>query len=308
MSNHTVILEFILLGIPNTEGLQNILFVVFLSFYLFTLTGNLLILTAVISNARLHTPMSWFLCNLLVVDLGFSSISTPKFLANLCAGSRTIYLCGCTCQVFFYHFLGSTECLLYTVMAYDHYVAICHPLWYSIIMNRKVCALLAAGTLFTSSFHATILTSLTFTLPYCRSNEVDYFLCDIFPVVKLACADTYIIETVSFTNIRVMTMACFFLILTFYVRISISILKMQSAESRRKAASTCTSHLTVVCFFFGPCALLYTQPSLSDILATPIQIFCNVVTPMLNPLIYTLWNKELQSAFRRLKGGPSVFF
>ncbi|XP_039185881.1 olfactory receptor 958-like [Crotalus tigris] len=307
MPNHTVILEFILLGIPHTEDLQNILFVVFLSFYLLTLTGNLLILTAVISDARLHTPMYWFLCNLSVVDLGFSSISTPKFLANLWAGSRIISLGGCMCQVFFYHFLGSTECLLYTVMAYDRYAAICHPLQYSIIMNRKVCALLAAGTWFTSSFHATILTSLTFTLPYCRSNEVDYFLCDIFPVVKLACADTYIIETVSFTNIGVVPMACFFLILTSYVRISISILKMQSAESRRKAASTCASHLMVVCFFFGPCALLYTQPSLSDILATPIQIFCNVVTPMLNPLIYTLRNKEVQAAFRRLKGGPSVF-
>uniref|UniRef100_A0A670ZLU7 G-protein coupled receptors family 1 profile domain-containing protein n=1 Tax=Pseudonaja textilis TaxID=8673 RepID=A0A670ZLU7_PSETE len=277
MSNHTVILEFILLGIPDTEGLQNILFVVFLSFHLLTLTGNLLILAAVISDACLHTPMSWFLCNLLVVDLGFSSISTPKFLANLWAGIHTISLGGCTCQVFFYHFLGSTKCLLYTVMAYDRYAAICHPLWYSIIMNRKVCALLAAGTWFTSSFHATILTSLTFTLPYCRSNEVDYFLCDIFPLVKLACADTYIIETVSFTNIGVVPMACFFLMLPSYVRISISILKMQSAESWWKAASTCTSHLTVVCFFFGPC------------------IFCNVITPMLNPLIYTLRNKEVQS-------------
>uniref|UniRef100_A0A670ZLL5 G-protein coupled receptors family 1 profile domain-containing protein n=1 Tax=Pseudonaja textilis TaxID=8673 RepID=A0A670ZLL5_PSETE len=255
MSNHTVILEFILLGIPNTEGLQNILFVVFLFFCLLTLTGNLLILIA--------------------------------FLANLWAGSRTVSLGGCTCQVFFYHFLGSTKCLLYTIMAYDHYTAICHPLRYSIIMNRKVCALLAAGTWFTSSFHAIFLTSLTFTLPYCRSNEVDYFLFDIFPVVKLVCADTYIIETVSFINIGVVPMACFFLMLTSYVRILISILKMQSVE--------------MVCFFFGPCALLYIQPSLSDILATPIQIFCNVVTPMLNPLIYTLQNKEVQSAFRRLK-------
>uniref|UniRef100_A0A8C5S9X6 Olfactory receptor family 10 subfamily D member 3 n=1 Tax=Laticauda laticaudata TaxID=8630 RepID=A0A8C5S9X6_LATLA len=273
--SHPVILEFILLGIPKTEGLQNILFVVFLSFYLLTLTGNLLILTAVISDARLYTPMYWFLCNLSVVVLGFSSISTPKFLANLWSGSCTISLGGCTCQVFFYHFLGSTECLLYTVMVYDHYAAICHPLsipntlWYSIIMNWKVYAQLAAGTWFTSSFHATILTSLTFTLLYCQSNEVDYFLCDIFPVV-------------NFTNIGV----------------------MQSAESWWKAASTCASHLTMVCFFFGPCALLYTQPSLSDILATPIQIFCNVVPLML--ILGYLWLEKKLSQEQSLIGGNSV--
>ncbi|XP_060111943.1 olfactory receptor 10D3-like [Heteronotia binoei] len=303
MPNHTVILEFVLLGIPHTEGLQNILFVVFLSFYLVTLLGNLLILTAIICDARLHTPMYWFLCNLSVVDLGFSSISTPKFLANLWAGSRTISWGGCMCQVFFYHFFGSTECFLYTVMAYDRYAAICHPLRYTLIMNRKVCVFLAAGTWFTASFHATILTSLTFSLPYCGSNIVDYFLCDIFPVVKLACADTYIIEKVSFTNIGMVAMVCFVFILMSYMRIVISVLRMRSAESRRKAASTCVSHLTVVCFFFGPCALLYTQPSLSDILASPIQIFSNVVTPMLNPTIYTLRNKEVQAAFRKLEGG-----
>ncbi|KYO48232.1 olfactory receptor 10D3 [Alligator mississippiensis] len=295
--------EFILLGIPNTRGQETILFIVFLSFYLCTLLGNLLILAAILSDSCLHTPMYFFLLNLSIVDLGFSSISTPKLLANLWAKSRTISLGGCMSQVFFYHFLGSTECLLYTVMAYDRYVAICHPLRYLLIMNWRVCAVLAAGTWFTSSFHATILTSLTFTLPYCRSNVVDYFLCDIFPVVKLACADTYIIETVSFTNIGVVPMTCFVLILLSYIRIASSVVRMKNAESRRKAASTCASHLTVVCFFFGPCALLYTQPSLSDVLATPIQIFCNVVTPMVNPTIYTLRNKEVQAAFRKIRGG-----
>ncbi|CAM2094953.1 unnamed protein product [Caretta caretta] len=193
-------------------------------------------------------------------------------------------------QVFFYHFLGSTECLLYTVMAYDRYVAICHPLRYLLIMNRRVCALLATGTWITSSFHATILTSLTFTLPYCGSNVVDYFFCNIFLVIKLACADMYVIETVSFTSIGVVPMTYFLLILASYVRIVYSILKINSAERRCKAASTCASHLVVVKLFFRPCALVYTRPQLSTVLVTPMQLFGYVVTPMLKPAIYTLRN------------------
>ncbi|XP_067414479.1 olfactory receptor 10D3-like [Emydura macquarii macquarii] len=303
MENRTVVSEFILLGIPNTKGQETILFISFLAFYLCTLLGNLLIFSAILADSRLHTPMYFFLCNLSVVDLGFASITTPKLLVSLWAKSRTISLGGCMSQVFFYHFLGSTECLLCTVMAYDRYVAICHPLRYLVIMNWRVCAILAAGTWVTSSFHATILTSLTFTLPYCGSSVVDYFFCDIFPVVKLACADTYIIKTVSFTNIGLVPMTCFLLILMSYVRIAASVVRMRSAEHRRKAVSTCASHLTVVCFFFGPCALLYTQPSLSKVLATPTQIFCNVVTPMLNPVIYTLRNKEVKAAFRKMKWG-----
>ncbi|CAM5154580.1 unnamed protein product [Eretmochelys imbricata] len=292
-------------GIPNASGLQTILFITFLAFYLCTLLGNLLILLAILADPRLHTPMYFFLCNLSVLDIGFSSISTPKFLANLWAKNRTISLGGCMSQVFFYHFLGSTECLLYTAMAYDRYVAICHPLRYLLIMNRRVCALLAAGTWLTSSFHATILTSLTFTLPYCGSNVVDYFFCDIFPVIKLACADTYIIETVTFTDTGMVPTTCFLLILASYVRIVYSVLKINSAEGRRKAASTCASHLAVVTLFFGPCALVYTQPQLSKVLVTPVQIFGNVVTPMLNPAIYTLRNKEVKAALRKLRGGQT---
>ncbi|XP_077687900.1 olfactory receptor 10D3-like [Eretmochelys imbricata] len=303
--NHTVVTHFVLLGIPNASGLQTILFITFLAFYLCTLLGNLLILLAILADPRLHTPMYFFLCNLSVLDIGFSSISTPKFLANLWAKNRTISLGGCMSQVFFYHFLGSTECLLYTAMAYDRYVAICHPLRYLLIMNRRVCALLAAGTWLTSSFHATILTSLTFTLPYCGSNVVDYFFCDIFPVIKLACADTYIIETVTFTDTGMVPTTCFLLILASYVRIVYSVLKINSAEGRRKAASTCASHLAVVTLFFGPCALVYTQPQLSKVLVTPVQIFGNVVTPMLNPAIYTLRNKEVKAALRKLRGGQT---
>lgn len=294
------------MGIPHTEGQEAMLFVVFLTFYLCTLLGNLLILVAVVSDAHLHTPMYFFLCNLSVLDIGFSSVSTPKMLGNLLVRSQVISLGGCMFQVFFYHFLGSTECFLYTVMAYDRFAAICDPLRYTIIMNRQVCALLAAGTWVTGSFHATILTTLTFQLPYCGSSEVDYFFCDIFPVVKLACGNTLIIKTVSFTNIGLMPMTCFLLILASYIRIVIAILKMRSAEGRCKAASTCVSHLSVVTLFFGPCALIYTQPSLSEVLVTPVQIFGNVVTPMLNPTIYTLRNKDVKGALKKLVGGQVV--
>nr|XP_005312050.1 olfactory receptor 958-like [Chrysemys picta bellii] len=299
--NHTMVTHFILLGIPNADGLQTILFITFLAFYLCTLLGNLLIFSAILADPRLHTPMYFFLCNLSVLDIGISSISIPKYLTMLWGQSRVISLGGCMSQVFFGHFLGSTECLLYTVMAYDRYVAICHPLRYLSIMNRRVCALLSAGTWITSSFHATILTSLTFTLPYCGSNLVDYFFCDIFSVVKLNCADTYIIETVTLTNIGVVPMSWFFVILASYIRIIYSVLNMNSAEGWRKAASTCASHLVVVTLFFGPCALVYTQPQPSKVLMTAVQIFGNVVTPMLNPAIYTLRNKEVKAALKKLR-------
>ncbi|XP_067423178.1 putative olfactory receptor 10D4 [Emydura macquarii macquarii] len=306
MENRTVVSEFILLGIPNTKGHETILFISFLTFYLCTLLGNLLIFSAILADSHLHTPMYFFLCNLSVVDLGFTSISTPKLLVSLWTKSRTISLGGCMSQVFFYHFLGSTECLLCTVMAFDRYVAICHPLRYLIIMNWRVCTILAAGTWISSSFHATILSSLTFTLPYCGPNVIDYYFCDVFSVAKLACADTYVIETVTFTNTGLVPMTCFFLILASYVRIVYSILKINSAKGRHKAASTCASHLTVVTLFFGPYALVYMQPLLSKVMVNAVQLLGDVVTPMLNPVIYTLRNKEVKGALRKLRGGQTT--
>ncbi|XP_074838338.1 olfactory receptor 10D3-like [Carettochelys insculpta] len=301
-----MVTHFILLGIPNTDGLQTILFFTVLTFYLCTLMGNLLILSAVLIDSRLHTPMYFFLCNLAVLNIGMPSIGSPKLLTILWGQNRVISLGGCVSQAFFWHLLGSTECLLYTVMAFNRYVAICHPLRYLIIMNWRVCALLAAGTWIASIFHSAILTSLTFTLPYCGSNVVDYFFCDIFPVAKLACADTHILETVSFTNIGVVPMTCFLLILLSYVRIIFSVLKMKSGAGRSKAASTCGSHMTMVTLFFGPSALVYTQPQMSQVLVPAVHIFGNMVTPMLNPVIYTLRNTEVKAALRKLTGPHMV--
>uniref|UniRef100_A0A8D0H210 G-protein coupled receptors family 1 profile domain-containing protein n=1 Tax=Sphenodon punctatus TaxID=8508 RepID=A0A8D0H210_SPHPU len=306
MGNLTEVTQFVLLGIPHTKGLKTILFIVFLTFYLCTLLGNLLIMMSVLLDSRLHTPMYFFLCNLSILDISISSVSTPKMLANLWAQSRIISWSGCMSQVFFFHCLACTECLLCTVMVYDRYIAICHPLRYLIIMNWKVCVILAASTWIVGSFHATILTSLTFMLPYCGSNEVDYYFCDIFPLVKLACANTVIIETVSLINIGVLGTMYFFLILASYLRVFYSILQMASGEGQRKAVSTCVSHLTVVTFFFGPCVLIYTRPSQSEILVTSVHIFNNIVTPLLNPVVYTLRNKEVKAALRRLMGSQKV--
>uniref|UniRef100_A0A8D0GSF3 G-protein coupled receptors family 1 profile domain-containing protein n=1 Tax=Sphenodon punctatus TaxID=8508 RepID=A0A8D0GSF3_SPHPU len=304
MGNLTMVTQFILLGIPHTEGQQTILFFIFLAFYLCTLLGNLLIMTAVVSDSRLHTPMYFFLCNLSILDIGFSSVSTPKALANLWAQSRTISWGGCMSQVFFYHFLGSTECLLYTVMAYDRYVAICHPLRYLIIMNWKVCTILAAGTWITSSFHATILTSLTFTLPYCGPrNEVDYIFCDIPAVLKLSCAETSLNEMVTMVDVGVVAMTCFLLILTSYVYIISAILRIRTADGQHRAFSTCTAHISVVLIYYVPLVFIYLRPGSRDPLDGVVAVFYTTVTPLLNPIIYTLRNKEMKAAVMRLMMG-----
>ena len=175
MRNHTVVTEYILLGIPETEGLETVLFSLFSSLYLCTVLGNMLILSAIISSSRLHTPMYFFLANLSVFDLGFSSTTAPKMLSYLSVLSQGISFQGCATQLFFYHFLGCTECFLYTVMAYDRFVAICFPLRYVVIMNHRVCTILATGTWMGGCIHAIILTSLTFQLSYCGSNKVSYY-------------------------------------------------------------------------------------------------------------------------------------
>ncbi|XP_057624232.1 olfactory receptor 149-like isoform X2 [Chionomys nivalis] len=300
MRNLSVVTQFVLLGIPHTEGLETTLFVLFLSFYIFTLVGNLLILLAIVSSTRLHTPMYFFLCQLSVCDVFFPSVSSPKMLFYLSGNSRAISYAGCVCQLFFYHFLGCTECFLYTVMAYDRFVAICHPLRYSAIMNYKVCAVLATGTSFFGSIQATFLTTLTFQLPYCGPNVVDYYFCDIPAMLKLACADTSALEMVGLISVGLMPLSCFLLILTSYSCILCSILQIRSAEGRHRAFSTCSAHLTAILLAFMPVVLIYLQPTPNPWLNAAVQVLNNLVTPMLNPLIYSLRNKEVKSSLKKI--------
>ncbi|XP_027436602.1 olfactory receptor 149-like [Zalophus californianus] len=300
MRNLSVVAELILLGIPHTEDLESMLFVLSLGFYIFTLMGNLLILLAIVSSTQLHTPMYFFLCQLSVCDILFPSVSPSKMLFYLSGNSRVISYAGCMSQLFFYHFLGCMECFLYTVMAYDRFVAICYPLRYTVTMSHRVCAILAVGTSFFGCIQATFLTALTFQLPYCGPNEVDYFFCDIPVMLKLACAATLTVELVGFISVGLMPLSCFLLILTSYSCIVCSILQIQSTEGRCRAFSTCSAHLTAILLFYMPVVLIYLQPTPNPWLNAPVQILNNLVTPMLNPLIYSLRNKEVKYSLRKV--------
>ncbi|XP_004636572.1 putative olfactory receptor 10D4 [Octodon degus] len=300
MKNHMTVTEFILLGIPDTEGLATVLFFLFSSLYLCTLLGNVLILTAICASSQLHTPMYFFLGNLSIFDMGFSSTTVPKMLSYLAGYSQVISFQGCAAQLFFYHFLGCTETFLYTVMAYDRFVAICYPLRYTVIMNHRVCFVLATGTWMSGCVHAIVLSSLTFRLPYCGSNQVGYYFCDIPAVLPLACEDTSLTQRVSFTNVGLVSLTCLFLILMSYTRIGISIMKIRSTEGRQRAFSTCSAHLTAILCAYGPVIIIYLQPNPSPLLGAIIQMLNNLVTPMLNPLIYSLRNKDVKSALRNL--------
>ncbi|XP_052045479.1 putative olfactory receptor 10D4 [Apodemus sylvaticus] len=300
MRNYTSVTEFILLGISNSEGLEGMLFALFLVFYVFALLGNLLIFLTILASPNLHTPMYFFLGNLAVFDIFFPSVNSPKMMDYLVGQCHTISYQGCVSQVFFYHTLGGTECFLYTVMAYDRFVAICYPMRYTVIMNHRVCTCLTVGTWLGGFVHGSILTFLIFKLPYCGPNEVNSFFCDIPVVLSLACADTSLARTVSFTNVGVVALTCFLLILTSYTRIVISILKIRSSEGRRRAFSTCSAHLTSIILVYGPVILVYLRPASSPWLDSVVQVFNNVITPSLNPLIYTLRNKDVKLALKKV--------
>ncbi|XP_061446473.1 olfactory receptor 10S1-like [Rhineura floridana] len=303
-NNQTEVKVFILGGLPNTAELPLLFFFLFLVIYLLTILGNLLILVTILLEPQLHgLPMYFFLCNLSFLDICLSSVTVPKILAGFIMLSyRTISFGGCAIQLYAFHFIGSTECFLYTVMAYDRYLAICRPLNYATLMNRRICSGLAAGTWFAGSFHAAIHTSLTFRLPYCGPNRVDYFFCDIPPVVKLACADTVVNHTVTVVNNGVVASGCFALICISYAYIASAILKIKTTEGRRRAFSTCSAHLILVLLYFGPPVFIYTHPSSSDATYGTVAVFYTIITPMLNPFIYTMRNKEVQRALRKLSG------
>ncbi|XP_074091870.1 olfactory receptor 10N1-like [Macrotis lagotis] len=277
-----------------------ILFIIFLCIYIFTLLGNFLILLAIISSSQLHTPMYFFLGLLSTFDIIFPSVSSPKMLVFLSGNSRVISYRGCASQLFFHHFLGCTEGILYSVMSYDRFVAICHPLHYTVIMNPRLCVVLATCTTLIGCIHATILTSLTFQLPYCGPNKIDYYFCDIPSVIPLACADNSLVQKVGFTNVGLLTLTLLFTIIASYTRIGIAILRIRSAEGRSKAFSTCSAHLTAIMCAFGPIIIIYFQSSPDPLLGAVVQILNNIVSPMLNSLIYSLRNKEVKRALKRV--------
>ncbi|XP_053555914.1 olfactory receptor 10G4-like [Bombina bombina] len=299
--NSSTLTEFILRGLPHSDGLQIPLFVFFSLIYIFTLLGNFLLILAVKGSSSLHTPMYFFLANLSSLDICLSSVTLPKLLENFLS-AKTILFRGCVSQLYFFHFIASSECFLYTVMAYDRYVAICRPLHYAKLMSWKICMCLASGAWLAGSLHSISHTVLTFHLPFCGSNEIDYFFCDIIPVLKLACADTTLNKTMIFANIAAISLSCFLLILTSYIHILLAIIKIRTVDGRKKTFSTCVAHVTVVALFYIPCVFTYMRPNSGSSLDGTVAVFYTLITPLINPIIYSLRNKEVKETLKNFYG------
>ncbi|XP_034276251.2 olfactory receptor 5AR1-like, partial [Pantherophis guttatus] len=300
--NHTTINEFIFLGLTNQTELQLPLFVLFLNVYAVTLLENLGMILLIRSDAQLQTPMYFFLSHLAFVDICYSSAITPKMLVDLLAERKTIRFSACVAQMFLFVIFGITECLLLAVMAYDRYVAICKPFHYPVIMCRKRCALLVAGSYAVGLFHSLTHTIFTFTLSFCGSNKVNNYFCDIPPLLKLSCSDTHFYEMVIFALVSINCVTTTMTIFISYSCILIAVLRISSTESRRKAFSTCSSHMTVVAIFYGTIFFMYLRPTSTYTLDQDkvASLFYTVMIPMLNPMIYALRNQEVKHAFQRM--------
>ncbi|XP_029435410.1 olfactory receptor 10A7-like [Rhinatrema bivittatum] len=312
MENQTVVTEFILLGFSDLSvSLQILLFCLFLVIYLFTLMGNLIIIAMVTLDPVLHTPMYFFLKNVSIIETFVTTVTVPKMLANLLAEEKGISFLGCATQLFFFLFLGITECFLLAVMSYDRYVAICDPLHYSAIMYKEKCAWLAAISWTGSMLLALRQTSLMFTLPYCGPNQINHFFCDIPPLLKLACTDTSMRELeISIYGLCELMTPCI-LILISYTRILSTILRIASAKGRQKAFSTCASHLISVTLLYGSATVAYLIPRSwhSQALHSDkvVALFYAVMIPLLNPIVYSLRNKELKEALSKWSGTGKLF-
>ncbi|XP_036283349.1 olfactory receptor 5F1 [Pipistrellus kuhlii] len=297
-TNYTLVTEFILLGLADTQELQIILFVLFSVIYTLTVCGNVGMILLIMADSRLHTPMYFFLANLSFVDVCYSSTITPKMLVDLLSEKKTISFAGCFLQLYFFLVSATTECILFGLMAYDRYVAICNPLLYPLVMTRTVCLKMAAGALSAGLLNSMVHTSYISNLPFCSSNVIHHFFCDCPPLFKLSCSDTHLSETIISTFAGVNMVGTLLVILTSYSYILYSIFRMHSGEGRHKAFSTCVSHLTAIFLFYSSAIYTYLRPSSSYSLGQDkvASVFYTVVIPMLNPLIYSLRNKEVKKA------------
>ncbi|XP_032092410.1 olfactory receptor 10G6-like [Thamnophis elegans] len=295
--------DFILSGFPYPEGFKLPLLLFFSIMFALTLTGNSLIILVVISDLQLHKPMYWFLCHLSVLDMAFSAVVVPKVIAGFTSSGKVISFAGCVTQVLFLNSFGCAESFLYTLMAYDRFLAICKPLHYTNIMSWKVCLILSLGTIIGGSLNSSFLTSLTFHLPYGENNYIDYVFCDVPSILKLACVDVKFSGLMIIVDMGFIGMACFVLILASYAYIVAAILKISSSEGRHRAFSTCTAHLTVVFIYYLPLFYRYLRPDSHDSMDSVVSMFYTTITPLLNPLIYTLRNKEMKTALVKLCSG-----
>ncbi|XP_047630539.1 olfactory receptor 140-like [Phacochoerus africanus] len=291
--------EFVLLGLTQNPHLRKILFVVFLSIFLFTLLASLSIVITISLSPTLSAPMYFFLTHLSFIDASLSSVATPKITIDLLYQRTTISWGGCLTQLSLEHFLAASEIIVLIAMAYDRYVAICKPLHYTTIMRHGLCQLLVVVAWVGGIIHATVQILFILDLPFCGPNAIDHFMCDFFSLFELACTDTYWRGIVISANTGGMCLLIFFMLLISYIVI-LSSLKSHGSEGRRKALSTCLSHFTVVVLFFVPCIFTYVRPVATYPVDKLVSLFYGTLTPMLNPIIYTVRNTEVKNAMKVL--------
>ncbi|XP_045643012.1 olfactory receptor 5B17-like [Ursus americanus] len=302
MKNNTEVKEFILLGLATAPELQGPLFLMFTLIFLITLLGNLGMMALILLDSRLHTPMYFFLSNLSLMDFGYSSTVTPKVMAGLLIGDKVISYNACAAQMFFFLFFATVENYLLASMAYDRYAAVCKPLHYTTTMTTGMCARLAIGSYVFGFLTAAFDIGNTFSLSFCMSNVVHHFFCDSPAVMTLACSDKDINELILVLISSFNIFFAILIILISYMFIFITVLKIQSGEGYQKALSTCAFHLVAVSIFYGTVIVMYLQPSSSHSMDTDkiVSVFYTMVIPMLNPMVYSLRNKEVRNAIKNV--------
>ncbi|KFP23779.1 Olfactory receptor 2D2, partial [Colius striatus] len=299
--NQSVVTEFIFQGLSSQPRTQTALFIVFLVFYLFTMLGNMTIITVIRADSQLQSPMYFFLANLSLIDICYTSANMPQMLVNLLTKKRTISFSGCAAQMYFCLVFGTTECFLLGVMAYDRYKAICQPLLYPRAMCRKVCIHMVVASWTSSLLSSTVILMVTSQLPFCGPDILNHYFCEVLAVRALACTDTALVDLLIFVFSIFIIFIPFLLILTSYARILVVTLKIQAASVQSKVFSTCGSHLLVVALFYGTCICTYMKlkPRPPQDKDKVVAVFYTIVAPMLNPLIYSLRNKDMKCALRR---------
>ncbi|XP_050791425.1 olfactory receptor 14C36-like [Gopherus flavomarginatus] len=302
MSNETTLTEFLLLGFSDIRELQILHFVTFLVIYLAALMGNLLIITAVALNPHLQSPMFFFLVNLSILDFGSISVTIPKSMVNSLMNTRVISYPGCVAQVFLFFLFTATDLALLTIMAYDRYVAICQPLHYERVMNRRACSQMAASAWITGIVFSALYTGNTFRLPFCQSNDINQFFCEIPQLLKLTCSDSYLSEVGGIALGVFLSLNCFVFIIVSYVHIFKTVLRIPSEQGRHKAFSTCLPHLTVVSLLLITGIFAYLKPTSSSAsgLDLVVGVLYSLVPPVMNPIIYSMRNKEIKATLQKL--------
>ncbi|XP_037664315.1 olfactory receptor 11A1-like [Choloepus didactylus] len=307
--NQTTIVEFVLQGFSSILQLNISIFMMFLVFYILSVSGNILIVLLVLLNYHLHTPMYFFLVNLSILEIWYTSNIVPRMLLIIIAEQKTISKAGCLAQFYFFGSLAATECLLLAVMAYDRYLAICQPLHYPILMTGPLCITLAASSWLCCFLLTAITMVLLSRLTFCGSNEIDHFFCDFTPLVHLSCMDTSLTESIAFATSSAVTLIPLLLIIASYSCILATILRIPSGTGRQKAFSTCSSHLTMVTVFYGTLIASYLTPSAnsSQLLRKGFSLLYTILTPMFNPIIYSLRNRDIHEALKRCLSKKPAF-